>query len=193
METNEATQTENQKPRTDRTPRIYVASLADYNAGDLHGCWIDADQPVTEIHDAIARMLSQSLQPIAEDWAIHDYENFGGLRLSEFEDLERVSEAACGIVEHGPLFAAVVSHFGGLSNLEEARRYMEDGCRGAFNSLADYAEELIGDCYADALKTLPEFIRGHIDWEGIGRDLELGGDIFTIVCDGQLYVFDSCL
>lgn len=193
METNDTTQTENQKPRTDRTPRIYVASLADYNAGDLHGCWIDADQPVTEIHDAIARMLSQSLQPIAEDWAIHDYENFGGLRLSEFEDLERVSEAACGIVEHGPLFAAVVSHFGGLGNLDEARRYMEDGCRGAFSSLADYAEELIGDCYADALKPLPEFIRGHIDWDGIGRDLELSGDIFTIVCDGQLYVFDSCL
>ena len=25
-------------------PRIYVASLSDYNAGRLHGEWIDADQ-----------------------------------------------------------------------------------------------------------------------------------------------------
>ncbi len=191
MESNETTETERAKTRSDRTPRIYVASLADYNAGDLHGCWIDADQPVTEIQDAISRMLSASAQPVAEDWAIHDYENFGPLRLSEFEDMERVSEVACGIVEHGPLFAAVVNHFGGLSNLDEARRYMDDGCRGAFATLAEYAEELIGDCYADALKHLPEFIRGHIDWDGIGRDLELSGDIFTVVCDAQLYVFDS--
>ena len=191
MENNETTEPEKTTLRTDRTPRIYVASLADYNAGDLHGCWIDADQPATEIQDEISRMLSQSVQPIAEDWAIHDYENFEPLKLSEFESIELVSQAACGIVEHGPLFAAVVNHFGGLSNLDEARRYMQEGCRGAFDSLADYADELIGDCYADALKQLPDFIRGHIDWEGIGRDLELGGDVFTIVSEGQLYVFDS--
>lgn len=191
MDTNETNEPEKAKRRTDRTPRIYVASLADYNAGDLHGCWIDADQSATEIQDEISRMLAQSAQPIAEDWAIHDYENFGEMELREFEDVERVSQAACAIVEHGVLFASVVRHFGGLSNLDEARRYMENGCRGAFDTIADYAEEMIGDCYADALKQLPDFIRGHIDWEGFGRDLELGGDIFTVVCEGQLYVFDS--
>lgn len=30
-------------------PRIYVASLSDYNAGTLHGKWIDADQSAEDI------------------------------------------------------------------------------------------------------------------------------------------------
>ena len=40
----------------------------------------------------------------------------------------------------------------------------------------DYAEQFIDDCYSDSLKDLPEFIRFHIDYEGIGRDMELGGE-----------------
>jgi len=31
------------------TPRIYVACLAAYNAGKLHGEWIDADQDAEAI------------------------------------------------------------------------------------------------------------------------------------------------
>jgi hypothetical protein len=52
------------------------------------------------------------------------------------------------------------------------------GCsnyRGQFNSLTDYAEELIEDCYGDSLRNLPEFIRYHIDYEGIVRYMELSG------------------
>lgn len=104
------------------TPRIYLASLADYNAGRLHGRWIEANQPAECIREQIAAMLRESNEPIAEEWAIHDYENFAGLRLSEFEDIERVSEVARLIDEHGPVFAGLLNHLGGLSNIEEARR-----------------------------------------------------------------------
>ena len=44
--------------KTETTPRIYVASLADYNSGRLLGRWIDADQPVEDIHREIAEMLA---------------------------------------------------------------------------------------------------------------------------------------
>ena len=47
-------------PRTPQhlsgTPRIYVASLSDYNAGHLHGRWIDADQDPDAIREEIAAM-----------------------------------------------------------------------------------------------------------------------------------------
>ncbi|MCG8594183.1 MAG: antirestriction protein ArdA, partial [Kiloniellales bacterium] len=39
------------------TPRIYVACLAAYNAGHLHGCWIDAIQDAEDIQDDINAML----------------------------------------------------------------------------------------------------------------------------------------
>lgn len=178
---------------THDTPRIYVASLPDYNAGHLHGCWIEANQPVEDIREEIARMLAQSSESPAEEWAIHDYENFGTLRLSEFEDLEQLAEVARLMSEHGPLFAELVSHFGDTSNVDEARRYMEEAYRGAFDSLAEYASDLIEDCYSEALKSLPDFIRYHIDYDGIGRDMELGGDIFTVSHDGKLHVFDSII
>ena len=175
------------------TPRIYVASLADYNAGRLLGKWIDASQSVDDIRSEIAGMLAESSELIAEEWAIHDYENFEGLRLPEFADTESVAQAAHLIVEHGPVFAGLLNHFGGLGALKEAQSYMDDGYRGEFDSLGDYAAALIEDCYGDALKQLPDFIRYHIDYEGIGRDLDMGGDVFTVECDGRVHVFDAQL
>ena len=175
------------------TPRIYVASLADYNAGRLHGRWIDADQPAETIRERIAEMLTESREPIAEEWAIHDYENFGDLGLSEFEDLDHVAQVAQSMVDYGPVFAGLVAHLGGTSAVEEAVRYMESSYRGAFDSVADYAQELVEESYGDALRGLPDVIRYHVDYEGIGRDLELGGDIFTVACGGTLHIFDSCI
>jgi antirestriction protein len=75
-------------------PRIYVASLADYNAGRLHGTWIDADRPAHEIRAKVARMLAASREPMAEEWAVHDYQGFPGCRLSESSDFDYVSEVA---------------------------------------------------------------------------------------------------
>ena len=65
------------------TPRIYVACLAAYNGGRLHGEWIDADQSADDIGEAIKQMLSRSPEPCAEEWAIHDHENFQGIELGE--------------------------------------------------------------------------------------------------------------
>ncbi len=175
------------------TPRIYVASLADYNAGRLHGRWIEANQPIECIREQVTAMLRESRELVAEEWAIHDYENFAGLRLSEFEDLQCVAEVARLMGEHGPVFAGLVSHIGGASDFEEARRWMEEGYRGAFDSLAEYAEETVTDCFADHLNQLPDFIRYHIDFQGIGEDFEMSGDIFTISCGGRLHVFDSSI
>jgi len=173
------------------SPRIYAASLSDYNAGRLHGRWIDADQPAGTIREQIAEMLAHSREPIAEEWAIHDYENFGDLGLSEYEDLDYVAQVAQSMVDYGPVFAGLVSYLGGTSAVDEAVRHMENGYQGAFDSLADYAQETIEECWADALRGLPPFITYHIDYAGIGRDLELGGDIFTVECEGKLHVFDS--
>ncbi len=77
---------------TEDIPRVYVASLSDYNAGVLHGRWIDADQDADAIHADIAQMLAESpTDKSAEEWAIHDYEGFHGITISEFEDIDTVA------------------------------------------------------------------------------------------------------
>jgi antirestriction protein len=128
-----------QEPR--QQPRIYVASLSDYNAGRLHGTWIDAVQPAEDLWICIGQMLASSPEPIAEEWAIHDYESFGALRLSEYESIERVSEIGLGIAEHGLAFAAWASHlerneWDRLSQFEEC--YM-----GQWASTTEYAENIL--------------------------------------------------
>ena len=171
------------------TPRIYVASLADYNAGRLHGRWIDANQSADAIREEIAEMLAESEELIAEEWAIHDYENFGDLELHEYAGIDQVAQAAHLIAEHGPVFAALLAYVGGTSNIDEALRYMEQGYCGEYDSLTDYAEQLIDDCYADSIKGLPEFIRYNIDYDSIAHDIELNGDVFTLECEGKVHVF----
>ena len=175
------------------TPRIYVASLADYNAGRLHGCWIDADQPVEIIREQISKLLAESPEAIAEDWAIHDHEHFGGLRLGEFEDIERVAEAARLIVEHGEVFPALVEHFGGLSNLDEAKAYMEDAYCGEYENVGCYAYDLAHDLYSEEMRAVPQFIQNNIDWVGVGEELEMSGDIFTAQVGRRVHVFHAYL
>lgn len=175
----------------DNTPRIYVASLSDYNAGRLHGRWIDASQEADAIRAEIQAMLAESPEPIAEEWAIHDHENFAGFSVHEFADIDFVAELAKLLQEHGPVFAGLLGHFAG--DLDEAKAYMEDGYRGEWDDLGWFAAGFIGDLYHDVLKELPDLIRNNIDWNAIGHDLELGGDIFTIEIGRKLHVFDSCL
>jgi len=58
---------------------------------------------------------------------------------------------------------------------EEARKAAEENYCGCYKSLADYAEELI-----DQTTQIPESLTYYIDYGKMGRDMELGGDVFTI-------------
>src|SRR5487761_1425212 len=98
-------------------PRIYVASLADYNAGRRHGVRLDAVQDEEDLQAGVTAMLETSPEPIAEEWAIQDYEGFGSVRLGEYESLATISAVARGIAEHGQAFAAWASYQDGLSEV----------------------------------------------------------------------------
>lgn len=170
------------------TPRVYVACLAAYNNGKLHGTWINADQDADDIRAGIADMLKASPETNAEEWAIHDFEGFGGLRLSEGEDIEQLVELAELITEHGDVSAKLVDHVGGLQYLEHAKTLMEDEYAGAHDSLEDFAYEFLED--TGQLESVPDNLRPYFDSEKFGRDLELGGDVFTIDGEnGQVHVF----
>jgi|TARA_Y100000589_G_C27183239_1_gene641652 antirestriction protein len=153
-------------------PRIYVADLAAYNNGKLHGVWIDAVLELDDIQDAVAKMLKASPEGFAEEYAIHDYEGFGSYRVSEYEGLESVHEVACFIEEHEELGAELLAHF---SSIEEARTAIDENYAGCYESVADFAEELTEDSVQ-----IPESLARYIDYNAMAYDMEVGGDIFTI-------------
>jgi antirestriction protein len=166
-------------------PRVYAADLAAYNQGILAGVWIDAAQDPEDIKSEIQEMLAHSPVPHAEEWAWHDYEGFGELRLSEFTSIENISRLAKLIEEHGEMFAEVVSHFGGTDYLDEAERAMQEGYQGTYRSLTDWAEQHAEDTGIDC----GEPWRGYIDFERWANDAEMGGDIFTIDVPDGVAVF----
>ncbi len=153
--------------------RIYVADLAAYNNGILHGVWIDATQDIDDIQEQITDMLASSPEEDAEEYAIHDYEGFAGYSISEYEGIQRVHEVACFLEEHGEIAGDLLSHFG--DNIEDAQKAIEENYCGCYASLADYAEEL-----TEETTQIPEHLAFYIDYEKMGRDMELGGDVFTI-------------
>lgn len=152
--------------------RIYVACLAAYNSGYLHGAWIDATGEVDNIQEQINTMLESSPVEDAEEYAIHDFEGYGSYRLSEYEGIERAQEIACFIEEHGELGAELLGYY---SDIEDARKAIEESYCGCHTSVADYAQELTEDT-----GNIPSHLEMYIDYERMGRDMELGGDIFTI-------------
>ncbi len=176
-------------------PRIYVASLSDYNAGRLHGSWIDASLDAEEVQAAIDRILITSPEPHAEEWAIHDYEGFGTARLGEYESLDTIVRLAQGIDQHGPAFAAWAATVG--VHDVAALAGFEDAFLGLWDSLKDYAEELLNDLglNSELDEAIPELLRGYIsiDVEGFARDMELGGMI-TVIEDPEgpgVWIFDG--
>jgi len=171
------------------TPRIYVASLSDYNAGRLHGRWIDATQDREVILDEIQAMLAESREPVAEEVAIHDFDDFGDITLGEWEDLDRVHELATALVAHGEAFAAWYAS-GDVDADSSLAGQFEEAYVGEFDSLADYAEELateVGEVTDTQLAVWPFTC---IDWERAGRELEFGGDVWSAEAPlGRVWLF----
>lgn len=173
-------------------PRIYVASLSDYNAGRLHGAWIDAAQEPEQIHEDIATILAASREPTAEEWAIHDYDNFGPVHLGEYQDLAAISQIGQGIAEHGPAFAHWAAICG--ADRDELARF-DDVYLGHWDSVAAYAEELLDDLGLEDLieRTIPDHLHAYVtvDVEGFARDLELAGDVTASEGDNGAYLYDQ--
>lgn len=163
--------------------RIYVADLAAYNNGKLHGAWINATDDLDAIQEQVKQMLTESPEGFAEEYAIHDYEGFGSYALSEYAGLETTQKIACFIEEYPDFGGELLYNFGG--DLEEARTAAEENYCGCYKSLADFAEELTEDT-----TQIPKNLAYYIDYERMGRDIELNGDVYTIETGyGDIHIF----
>jgi antirestriction protein len=170
-------------------PKIYVACLASYNNGLLHGAWIDADQDAEAIQAAIQKVLSNSKFQPAEDYAIHDYEGFGKIKLSESESIETVAALAKALDEHGTAFEFFYSNEG-IDDVSDAIEAFEERFSGEYKSAKAWAEEYLED--TGALSEIPENLRYYFDFEKYARDAQLGGDM-TFFDNGHnsVFVFQS--
>ncbi len=166
-------------------PRIYVACLAAYNNGWLHGAWIDVEDDADAVREAINAMLKASPVAGAEEYAIHDHEGFGGVEIAEYAGVDKVAAIASFLRERGTLGALVLEHFCG--DLDAAASALDEDYWGVFASLADGYQEM-----TEETLTIPEALRLYIDWEAMARDARLNGEVFTVeTAHDEVHVFWS--
>lgn len=165
-------------------PKIYVACLASYNNGELFGEWFEATLDPDLIHEEIFNMLAKSPVANAEEFAIHDYEDFGSISLSEYESISNVHEIAIFIQEHGELGAELYAYTG---DLEDSTSMLENNYHGQHDSELDFAMQLFDECY---MHEVPKSIQYYIDYDAFRRDL-FSCDYYSVNVNGHLHVFSN--
>ena len=165
--------------------RIVIVDLAAYNAGKLHGVWIDATDELDDIQDQINTLLAQSPVADAEAYAIHYHEGFNGYNLGEHEGIKAVHEMACFIKDYPKIGGELLNYF---SDIDEARRTVEENYCGCYKTLAEYAEE-----FTEESIQRPKELAFYIDYEKMGRDMALSNDICTIETGfEEIHIFWNC-
>jgi len=188
--------------------RIYVACLAAYNAGILHGAWIEDIHTKTpeEVQEEITRrVLVTSPEPnvvipcpecdgedcdscqggqvsASEEWTIHAYE-LEGIKIDEFADLEEVCTLAALVKEHGEAFLHWYNDLCcGLLPDEYENAFQETYC-GCYKSEEDWAYE-----YFNMYHEIPSHLQNYIDYGAYARELKV--DHYTVDAgDKEYYVY----
>jgi len=179
-------------------PRIWVGSLLDYNAGILHGDWIDATQTDEAIREQVASILAASPTMAetgdpAEEWGIFDHDDFGGYKVQEYDWLEDVARIARGIRDHGPAFAAWADlHDGAQDMLDQ----FDEAYLGEYESPEAWAETVMDDLgIQERLEhelhgDMARYVR--IDTGAWVQDAWLSGDIAIVhKAGGGVWIFQS--
>lgn len=179
---------------TELSPKIYVASLSDYNAGRLHGEWIDADQSEEEVFEAIAAMLARSSEAGAEEFAIHDFEGFGGMRIGEYEPIDRVVRLAAGLAEHGTAFGRWAQRCldeVAPAEFESELSRFEEAFLGQWESEEAFAASVLEDQGVEELldAVVPTGLRPYVTVDVASFARDLSTDLWTAQDSAGIWVF----
>ncbi len=172
------------KTCTDTTARVYVGTYAKYNAGSLHGKWLDLED--YSDRDAFLEACA----------AIHSDESDPELMFQDFEGFPRCwyceSSAPPDIVwewlelddNEREAFALYADHVGGDATVEDFR----DAYCGQWKSGGEYAEQTADDC-GNVPKDFPSWIV--IDWEA-SWECNLRHDYFSEDGSEGVHIFRNC-
>lgn len=168
--------------------KIYVACLAAYNNGFLHGAWIDCEgKDAIEIEAEVHEMLKRSPEPDAEEWAIHDFEGFGDYKVEEWTSFNEIAELVEAVNDSSyklDLITGVMSHM--CCSAPDAISYIEDNFHGEFDNLKAYAWDWLES--SGDWDLIPKHLQYYFDIESYARDLDLNGDIISIDSSKGVYI-----
>ena len=149
---------------------IYVADLAAYNSGILHGKWVEVTDPETMEKEI------NSILTYGEEYAIHDYE---GIECGESDTMQNVCRKNDLLTKYGDAWTAYVNLVGEYAT--------EEGFQSDFYCECQSVEDFVYDLVQETME-IPEHIAPYFDYDAYQRDLFIG-DFSVEEVNGIKYIF----
>lgn len=156
--------------------RIYVANLAAYVGGHLVGEWIDLPKDEGELEEEIQAILdawNDGYGP-SEEIAIHDYEL--PFKVGEYDNPYKINEACQRIEDSGveecvlDAISDMYTDFESILDVVESQEYR---IYWKCDDMSDVAYEFYEE--TGMMSDIPSHLQNYIDWERVGRDMEIEG------------------
>ena len=174
-------------------PGIYMGFWGEYNSGSYWGNWIDLGE-INSVDDLNAcikflRELMPQLghEHLREEWMIQSSQKIPAELSGENPDLKKLASFAETAQEIGSEdLDAYLKACDCLGYVLDESDFRDAFC-GYWDSVEDYAMQLAEDCAGsrEEAELTSRWPYNCIDWQQAGRELEIGGDIWTGFVDGK--------
>lgn len=171
--------------------QIYITDLAAYNAGHLIGEWVVLPMDEEELQGKITEILATGAQACEDDEHeeifVTDYE-CEYMRINEYDSIENLNEIALtvdGLGEDELRAIRFLMDNSLVNGFEDAIAHYEEVIIHEDSTMEDIAYAYINECYG--VDSLPSIIANNIDYEAIGRELEMDGRYF--IEGGDIYEY----
>lgn len=170
---------------------IYITDLAAYNNGHLIGEWValpmDADDLKAKINEILATGAEVYGENEHEEIFITDYEcDF--MTIGEYSnpfELNEMAEQAENLSDYELKAVKFLLNNYLVKDFNEALEKYEDVIIHEDATMEDIAYAFVNECYG--IDSLPAIIANNIDYEKIGREMEMDGSYYEQ--DGDIYEY----
>ena len=162
--------------------QIYITDLAAYNSGALVGKWVSLPCEEVELTTTINEILAIGAIAVDgeqhEEYFITDYEwdDVSLFPVEEYEDIYKLNtnlQLLDGATTNQLKAMKFLLDNGIAKDLEDANYRADDVVIYELTNMESVAYDLLQELYN--VDDLPSIIANNIDYEAIGRDLELEG------------------
>ena len=162
--------------------QVYIANLGKYNEGELVGAWFTPPIDYEEMEE------KSGLNGEYEEYAIHDYEL--PFEISEYTPISEINRLCEQVMElEGSPILEELKEIQGMwfSSLEELLEHVDDIiCYSDCDSMEDIARYYVEE--TGQLGEVPSNLQNYIDYQSLGRDMEIEGN-YLVTSHG---VFEYC-